>query len=283
MNYPLLYLEHLSVGDLELLAQIAGTGPAAIRQRMLQRPEVIDDLLASRRLFDTIFDSSRDLLDPGSSSFLAFAALVNRSAADLHDVSYVSEWSGPGKRLPVFDVECLREFLADGARRYFLVEFLNSFTTVASGTFVVQTREGIRHRRFSELDPVGLAEMVELLPPAERPGGYRRLGDVALFLSGVLPDHTASHPYTATQREWIARSAELGVSEIVAGEEGLRFMEAAGAGWYRKAVEHGGPVSTGPTFLRGLADRFSEARRILNYLADRYLFRPELGLVTDLG
>jgi hypothetical protein len=250
---------------------------------MLQRPEVIDDLLASRRLFDAIFDSSRDLLDPGSSSFLAFAALVNRSASDLHEASYVSEWSGPGKRLPVFDVECLREFLADGARRYFLVEFLNSFTTVASGTFVVQTREGIRHRRFSELDPVGLAEMVELLPPAERPGGYRRLGDVALFLSGVLPDHTATHPYTATQREWIARSAELGVGEVMAGEEGLGFLEAAGASWYRKAVDHGGAVSTGPTFMRGLAERFSEARRILNYLADRYLFRHELGLVTDLG
>jgi hypothetical protein len=133
------------------------------------------------------------------------------------------------------------------------------------------------------LDPVGLAEMVELLPPAERPGGYRRLGDVALFLSGVLPDHTATHPYTATQREWIARSAELGVGEVMTGEEGLSFMEAAGAAWYRKAVDQAGSVSTGPTFLRGLADRFSEARRILNYLADRYLFRHELGLVTDLG
>jgi hypothetical protein len=283
MNYPLLYLEHLSQGDLELLAQIAGTDAEAIRQRMLQRPEVIDDILASRRLFDIIFDSTRDLLDPGASSFLAFAALVNRSSADLHDASYVPEWSGPGRRLPVFDVESLRQFLADGARRYFLVEFLNSFTTVASGTYVVQTKEGIRRRRFSELDPVGLAEMVELLPPAERPGGYRRLGDVALFLSGVLPDHTAAHPYTPMQREWIAQSAELGVSEVL-GEDGLGFMEAAGAAWYRKAVEHaGGSVSTGPSFLRGLADRFSDARRILNYLADRYLFRHDLGLVTDLG
>jgi hypothetical protein len=250
---------------------------------MLQRPAVIDDLLASRRLFDVIFDSSRDLLDPGASSFLAFAALVNRSASDLHEASYVPEWAAPGKRLPVFDVECLREFLADGARRYFLVEFLNSFTTVASGTFLVQTKDGLCRRRFSELDPVGLAEMVELLPPAERPGGYRRLGDVALFLSGVLPDHTASHPYSPWQREWIARSAELDAGDVVAGEEGLGFMEAAGAGWYRKAVEQGGGVSTGTSFLRGLADRFSEARRILNYLADRYLFRHELGLVTDLG
>jgi hypothetical protein len=284
MNYPLLYLEHLSEGDLDLLAQIAGTDGSAIRRRMLQRPEVIDDLLASRRLFDMIFDRSRDLLDPGASSFLAFAALVNRAASDLNDASYVQEWSGPGKRLPVFDVAGLRTFLSDGGRRYFLVEFLNSFTRVASGTFMVQTPKGIEHRRFSELDPVALAEMVELLPPAERPGGYRRLGDVALFLSGVLPDHTATHPYSPTQREWIAQSADLGLGEVLLVDDGLRFIEAAGAGWYRKAVEHGaGSVSTGPSFLKGLADRFSEARRILNYLADRYLFRHDLGLVTDLG
>jgi hypothetical protein len=284
MNYPLLYLEHLSQRDLELLAQTAGIGQSALKQRMVERPEVIDDLLASPRLFETIFDPSKELADPGASSFLAFAALVNRSASDLHDASYVSEWSGPGKRLPVFDVDPLRHFLDDGGRRYFLVEFLNSFTTVASGTFMVETRDGVRRRRFSELDPVGLAEMVELLPPAERPGGYRRLGDVALFLSGVLPDHTASHPYTAAQREWLARSAVLGPTDALVEDQGLHFMEAAGAGWYRRAVdEANGTVSTGPTFLRTLADRFTEARRILNYLTDRYLFRHELGLAADPG
>jgi len=284
MNYPLLYLEHLSQRDFELLAQTAGTGGEALKQRMLERPEVIDELLASRRLFDTIFDRSSDLTDPGASSFLAFAALVNRSASDLHDASYVPEWAAPGKRLPVFDVEPLRHFLDDGARRYFLIEFLNSFTTVASGSFVVQTRDGLRRRRFSELDPVALAEMVELLPPAERPGGYRRLGDVALFLSGVLPDHTARHPYTPSQREWLAHSAVLGPTDALVEEQALQFMEVAGAGWYRRSVDEcHGTVSTGPTFLRTVADRFTEARRILNYLADRYLFRHELGLVSDPG
>lgn len=284
MNYPLLYLEHLSKRDFELLAQIAGIEGAALEQRILDQPQAIDDMLASRRLYETIFDPSRGIADPGASSFLAFAALVNRSASDLHQASYVSEWSGPGKRLPVFDVDPLRHFLDDGARRYFLVEFLNSFTTVASGSFMVQTRDGIRRRRFSELDPVALAEMVELLPPDERPGGYRRLGDVALFLSGVLPDHTASNPYTPGQREWLAQSAVLGPTDALIEDRGLRFMEAAGAGWYRRAVdESNGSISTGPTFLRTLADRFTEARRILNYLADRYLFRHELGLVGDPG
>ncbi len=281
MNYPLLYLEHLSQRDIELLARTAGIGNSALKERMLEDPEAFDELLASRTLFDAIFDPSQELLDPGASSFLAFGALVGRAACDLHDVSYVSEWSGPGKRLPVFDVEPLRQFFEDGVRRYFLIEFLNSFNTVASGSFVVKTRDGYRRRRFNELDPLRLAEMVELLPPAERAGGYRRLGDVALFLSGVLPDHTARHPFPVADREQLARSAAIGPTEALVEDEGMRFLETAGAGWYRRAVDEAeAMVGNGPSFLRVVADKFSDARRILNYLADRYLFPRELGLIA---
>lgn len=284
MNYPLLYLEHLSQRDVELLARTAGTGNSALKQRLLERPEDLDELLSSRSLFEAIFDPSRELLEPGASTFLAFGVLVNRSASDLQDASYVSEWSGPGKRLPVFDVEPLRQFFEDGERRYFLIEFLNSFNTVASGSFVVRTNSGTRRRRFSELDPVRLAEMVELLPPLERAGGYRRLGDVALFLSGVLPDHTARHPLPVAQRERLARSAAIGPTEALVEDVGMRFLETAGAGWYRRAVDEAeAAVGSGPSFLRVVADRFTDARRILNYLADRYLFPRELGLTGPQG
>jgi hypothetical protein len=58
----------------------------------------------------------------------------------------------------------------------------------------------------------------------------------------------------------------------------MRFLETAGAGWYRRAVDEAeAVVGTGPSFLRVVADRFSDARRILNYVADRYLFSRELG------
>jgi hypothetical protein len=58
----------------------------------------------------------------------------------------------------------------------------------------------------------------------------------------------------------------------------MRFLETAGAGWYRRAVDEAeAAVGTGPSFLRVVADRFSDARRILNYVADRYLFSRELG------
>jgi len=49
------------------------------------------------------------------------------------------------------------------------------------------------HRRpFSELDPASLAEQLHYVGPCEKPGVYRRLGDLALFPLGVFPDQPPS-------------------------------------------------------------------------------------------
>ena len=84
----------------------------------------------------------------------------------------------------------LREFFAADGRRLFLTELLTSYTRVASGSTYVRTARGWRRRRFSELDPLRLASLLDAVPEAERPGIYRRLGDLALFLTGVFPDRT---------------------------------------------------------------------------------------------
>jgi hypothetical protein len=184
----------------------------------------------------------------------------------------------------VFDVEPLREFISDGERRYFLIEFLNSFTTVASGSYVIRTRNGYKRRRFSELDPVRLSELVDQLPPTERAGGYRRLGDVALVLSGVFPDHVASHPLEPAQRERLSRSAAITSAEALGSAGEIDFMEAAGAGWYRRAVDAAAAtVGAGPEILRSVAERFTQARRILNYVSDRFLYGSEQGLMRPTG
>jgi len=281
VNYHLHYLEHLTQRDIELLALTAGMECSTLKQRMLERPNVIDDLLASLPLFEVIFGQCDDPLDPGASTFLAFGALVNRSAGDLRNASHVAEWSGPGKRLPIFDVDPLREFLEDGARRYFLIEFLNSFTSGGWG-LAGRTRSG--HGRFGEFILGDLVRVVDHLPPSERAGGYRRLGDVSLFLSGVFPDHTTSHPLPAEQRELLTRSAGAALSEsLVTGDE-VDFLEAVGAGWYRRAVDTASAaVGSGPLILRGVADRFTQARRILNYVSDRFLFGSKQGLMRPTG
>jgi hypothetical protein len=286
MNHALLYLEHLSEQDLELIGRRAGLQdePKELRALLRDHPSVIEDALASPALFDAIFDENREDISPGITPFLVFGALVHKTARELDTVNYVPEWTGPGRRLPVFDVTPLREFLSSGTNRFFLIELLASFVTVASGSIWVRTRKGYRRRRFSELDPVQLAEMVELLPPRERPGGYRRLGDVVLFLSGVFPDHTATHPPALAERERLVASA--GVAPVTALADGtdLRFHEIVGANWYRRAVESAEvSVGRGPGVLLEVADHFSHARRFLNVLADRHLYRYDAGLMRPSG
>jgi hypothetical protein len=284
MNYPLLYLEHLSPHDIELLAGTAGLDRLEMKRLLRERPAVIDSLLESSELFVRIFETEPEIMGPGASTFLAFGVLVNRAASDLRSTSHVAEWSAPGKRLPVFDVEPMRGFMDDGLRRYFLVEFLNSFTTVASGSYLERVGARYRRRRFSELDLSHMAEVVDLLPPVERPGGYRRLGDIALFLNGVFPDHAATHPLPPSQRELVARSAAIGRIEAVIEDGGLRFLDTAGAGWYRRAADESEQTAgNGSGLLRVLSDHFGEARRILNYMADRYLFGRRLGWMGGPG
>ena len=141
----------------------------------------------------------------------------------------------------MFDVDRLRDFLDAGWRRLFLAELLASYTKVASGSVVVATRRGLRRQRFSELDPVHLASLLDVVPEAERPGIYRRLGDLALFLVGVFPDHTASHGVSAVEESRLLRSGRLRGPVARAGVAGfgdastVELFEELGRRWYRMA------------------------------------------------
>jgi hypothetical protein len=291
LNYPLLYLEHLSRRDLQVLGETVPADPAAVSARIREDPSVVDDFLASALLFDRLFGEDRSV-QAGVTPFLIFGVLVNRSAAEVRRARYVAEWVEPGKRLPVFDVDPLRDFVDDGVRRFFLIELLSSFTRVASGHWWVRTRRGFRRRRFSELDLARLVEFAEQGPAAVRPALYRRLGDVSLFLSGVFPDHSAARPLDARDREMLARSAGPAGSELApvvaaagrgAGEE-LAFLEDLGGRWYRRAVAEAA-ARAGPdlSHLEDVADRMPAARRLLNHLSDRHLFRVAPGWLIRPG
>lgn len=277
LNHRLLYLEHLSDRDLGLMTGSAGMG-GLTRAGLRQSPELIDDLLAQPELFEKLF-GEESMVEIGVTPFLVFAVLVNQTARDLKASPHFAEWVGAGQRLPVFDSSTLSALIEHAVRRYYLIEFLASFTTVASGTSWVRTERGYRRRRWSELDPVAMSEIVAQLPGAARPAGYRRLGDIALFLSGVFPDHTSRHPLGETARVRLAVSA--GVEPSALEDEGdMRFLETIGSGWYERAVDSAdGMAAAGLNHLRDLARNFTDARRFLNFLTDRYLHRLDTGLM----
>lgn len=283
LNYPLLFVERLTEHDIEMLASLDDppASPEELRERLRNDPEVLDGMLAEPRLYELIFESPETGMIARLTPLLAFAVLVQKSMRDLRSASYVPEWVGAGERLPVFDVDSLREFIDDMSRRYLLSEFLSSFTRITSGSVWVRTVHGYRRRRYSELDPVGLAEMVDSLPTGQRPAGYRRLGDVTLFLTGVFPDHTARHPVSGMHRDRLARLAGVD-SEEAFDLDYVQFLEKVGSASYDRAAEASLLSPDGQRILHDMAANFIPARRFLNYLADRYLHRLETGLMNPV-
>ncbi len=251
---------------------LSGLAPGPVIDAARARPEGLAELLASPALHRRIFGSRG--WEGQVSPVLVFAVAVHHAAAALGRADFLTERVGPRQRLPVFDVEPLRELAASEERRLFLVDLLASFTKVAGGTLWVRTRRGVRRRRWSELDPVQLVQLVELAPPAARPGFLRRLGDVALFSSGVFPEAIAGRRISVAQLRLLSRSAEVDPSaaaEVLAGDDGLLgLLEVLGQRWYRAGAR--GPEAP---VVREIADRYVPARRFLAHVADRYLFRVE--------
>lgn len=266
-------LGRLGDGDLALLARAVEGRPAAgsLRAALRRDPASLDRLLAEPRVVEAVFSSG---FSTGLSPSLVFGVVVYHAAAELERASFIMERVGPRRRLPVFDVEPVREVVAAPERRVFLVELLSSFTRVAGGVRWERTRKGLRRRRWSELDPVQVAELEKQALPWQRPALLRRLGDVSLFLIGVYPAATATRRLSPGQ---VARlSASAGVDpaaalEVLTGEEGtLGLFEALASRWYRRAADAAHlPV------LDEMAERLPAARRFLTHVADRHLHRLE--------
>ena len=147
------------------------------------------------------------------------------------------------------------------------------------------TRRGWRRQRFSELDPVHLASLLDVVPDAERPGVLRRLGDLALFLTGVFPDYVARHGFGPVEQGRLLRSSRAGArpqygGRPVAGppvsddhENAVALLGQLGRRWYQAAFRLlPGPVPANVAVISEMPERFHDARRILGVIAERFLF-----------
>ncbi len=272
-----MWFEHLTEDD---VAFLAGLDPriGAARADRRDDTERLGAVLADPVVFDMLFGEGQDETLLRASPFLAFAVVVHRGWVELQGASYVEEWVGARKRLPVLGGDDLRQFLAASERRLFLAELLASYSRVVSGSTWVHTRRGWQRRRFSELDPVRLASLLEVVPEGERPGVLRRLGDLALFLTGVFPDHTAQHGLGRLAEERLLRAGGLPLTEaedLTGARPGgaVGLLEGLGRRWYRLAVRSAPfPETGGLPVVAQVGEQFGLARRTLNYLTDRYLF-----------
>ena len=296
------YLSHLTEADLLALVHADEVPPATAEARLaaLRRApalllDVLDRPAVSANLLNLASAEAGErftLVSP----FLVFAAAIHRIAADLRTSAYAPERTAPRLRVPVFDGPQLAAYLASPVHRLFLAELLASFARSSGGVVITRTPQGVRRRRWNDLDLGRLAILLDSLPDQERPPVWRRLGDLALFLSGVFP---AAIERALSGRLDPARLARTtGLAAPPAADLGpAELFEWLGAGWYRLAASHANQASSTParaqsaaapvvvpapvvtsttgvsaTALRDNAEHFHQARRVLNAAADRYLF-----------
>jgi hypothetical protein len=295
------YADHLTDADLGLLTSVTQelrepdwpTAAAWLRGH----PEHLPELIADRRVFQAVFGPGEQAPRAAlASPFLIFAVAVHRAAAELESMDHVPERSGSRGRVPLFDAPELRDFLGSPARRLFLAELLGSFTRAAGGQYSAGPRSPgddppssanrgassasstgrgrPRTRRFSELDLTRMAAQLENVPDADRPGIYRRLGDVALFLTGVFPDYAVAHALGPVSAAGLLRAAQVPPREHedLTAAPAIDLFEYLGARWYRVAWSLAPARTARLAVVAEVADRFRQARRVLNHVTDRCLF-----------
>ncbi|MCB0995133.1 MAG: hypothetical protein KDB21_08590 [Acidimicrobiales bacterium] len=276
------YLDLLSDADLRLLAEASDTvEPDRAARWFRLAPQELDTALAEERTYEHLF--GRTSAPTGiitASPTLLFAVLIHRAAAEIADAPYISERVGGRQLVPVFDSVTLAEFAASAEHRVFLVELLGSYTKVVSGPTLVRQDGRWRRRRFSEMSPTQLAGLLDTVEEAERPGVYRRLGDLALFVTGIFPDHAAQQPIGPVELTRLLRSLPPSErSDVLANEPESVFgrgttaavLGGFGPRWYRVASELT-PLPTVARPLSEMAGSFDHARRFLTFLTDRHLF-----------
>jgi hypothetical protein len=268
-DVELLYRQHLTEADRRLVAELVSRGFSDSSLDTIDVSAALGHPALEAAIFE---DPVGEAALVAASPFLTFAVAVHRTGAHLERATFVSEWVGPRQRIPVFNVAQLSDLVAEPVRRFFLVELLASYTHVASGVTWERTRRGWRRRRFSELDPLRLASLLEVVSPTEQAGVYRRLGDLALFLSGVFPDHTDLTGLAGIDAARLLRATGL-VPGPASDLGGVALLEYLGARWYRRAAAlvKGTPLGSF-TAAADMGERFSDARRFLNVVTDRYLF-----------
>jgi len=235
------YLDHLTDADLHELVHAGEVSAAEADARIralrgspglvldvLDRPAVSASLLsiagpeAGRRF---------TLISP----FLVFAAAIHRIAADVAVSGYAPERTGPRLRVPVFDGPQLADYLSRPGHRLYLAELLASFARSSSGVIVTRTARGTHRRRWNDLDLGRLAMLLDALPEQERPPVLRRLGDLAMFLSGVFPAAIERALAGRLEPARLARTTGLPAPPD-GGLPPAELFEWFGAGWYRLAA-----------------------------------------------
>jgi hypothetical protein len=204
-----------------------------------------------------------------------FTVLLRRIRRDLAEIPYTVERVESTGRVVVFDAGLACELLRASEMFDYLVELLVSFER--SETVAVRQRPFARKpRRLSTLSIDDMLELANVIDPPLQAMVFRRIGDIALFTTGLFPDAVlrGSRLTPRLTREAMRRRSLRRLEDYE--EEGRRYYRLAAD---RLSSSH--PALSG--VLTRLADEFTAARKPLNVLSERYVVwaRPHWRLIPS--
>jgi hypothetical protein len=264
MSVAMSYLEDLSEADLNFIVRTVVTkrnDHDYLCHFLKDKPDFIDIMLEDEKLFQRIQGDENILLK--ISPFLLFSILLRKAKRDLEHRTYTMEIVDRGTRIPVFDASHTIRLLGNKDVREYLARMLASFTRVECATVVYRSRGMTYQRHFSDLDFDDVLELAGMVEPAYRFPFYKRLADIALFVSGIFTEYcrgqeTADHEIPARVSGKKLRTLQN------YEEEGRHYYDLAAT--YEEASEQGLH-----DVLTLLADKFNLARKPLNYMAEHYI------------
>jgi hypothetical protein len=287
--------ERLTDEDLRFVAETIGepagrkgpqgrgwAGPSGIDAApayLRARPGLLDVMLEDDRLVDRLLGDEHALVRV--SPRLVFSVLLRRVARDLHQTSYTVERTAD-ETVAVFDATRVRRFIAEPAIWRYLVSMLTSFVRNESVTLFVRRGSHYVRRRFNTSSLDDMIDLSGLAGEDVAPAIFRRIGDIALFQSGIFPRSLGWNvrrprervipPTLASYEEQGRRFYRLAASR--SGGHGPQTIAVAGppVSSVSSASEADTPAGSGDgRVLQALAEEFPAARKSLELLADRYL------------
>jgi len=248
---------HLSETELRFLVETVATRRHDydhIVNLVRDKDDLLEPMLEDPKLVQRLFQDQEAFVRV-SPRFL-FTVLLGRVRQELEKEAYILETDFRGKRVPVFEAPSVAEMLADKPTRNYLADMLASFARTNSGVVYWKEHGTWHKRRFSDIDIDDMIELARISEPEFRPALYKRIADVALFLSGIFPDHLGL--FGARRR------ASFSVSRT------LKDHERQGQRFYNLAAREIEEAPWQP-ILKTLAAKFTLARWALNTLSERYL------------
>ena len=256
----MLSLEKLSERDLDFVVETVASqrrDQEMVKDIVRDKADLVEVMLDDERLF-------RRIMDEGAwvriSPYLFFTILLRQARKDLHGGYTVERW-GQSYRLPVFDGSQVAALLEGGDVQYYLAGMLTSFTRVGS-TVVYFRHRGRTHRRsFSDMDMddmVGLSQGVE---PEYRFAFFKRIADIALFLTGVFPEYVTAASVGVTNGPRLSGRRTRTIEEYQ--NDGRQFC--------LMAAECAPAGSADVALLGKIAGNFDLARKPLNLVSERYM------------